>query len=103
MTAVKRKRLRIHLLVEVPSGPVVSTPALGSLSIGGRGGAATRWACVCDPGITMGELDRGTDAPWGVRCDDCEKKARGLGLWRGKPGTRPDAEQLEATGGGCCG
>lgn len=98
------KKMRVHLLVETPGGPVVSRPADGTIPVGGKDGGPNHFAVLCDPSIVMdGKLERGTGEPWGVRCDACRAKMKELGLERDKPGLRPAPEQEEADGKADCG
>lgn len=96
-----KRKLRIHLLVEDAAGPNVSRPVLGSLPVGGRAGQPTRWRFACDAAGTLGNFDRGTGEPWGVRCDACKASDLFKAVDRPKPAA-PGDEQMVADGSGCC-
>lgn len=63
--------LRIHLLAQ--DGPIVSKRAGSPLPIG----TDSTWHFACDEtrAKTLGDFDRGTTEPWGVRCKACRKTA----------------------------
>lgn len=94
--AAGEKRLRIHYLVEDAAGPIRSGRARGTLPLG----TDSRWRCACDPAIVIGtETDRGTNAPWGVRCDACRATEAFKKEDRPKPGLHGGSEQArQATG-----
>jgi len=89
-------KLRVHLLVQVPNGPIHSGPAKGSIPIGTK----SRWCVACGPSILMDQLNRGTTEPWAVRCDACRQTAAFQAIDRPKPGREGS---VETDGDGCCG
>lgn len=76
------KKLRIHLLIRDQGGAVQSNADKTAPKLG-KGG---RFCVACDPSITMGELDRGTADPWGVRCEACMAIEAFKAIDRPKPG-----------------
>ena len=62
------RRLRIHFLVSDTNGAIHSAPGGTTFFVG----AQSRWRCACDAAVLMGQADRGTTEPWGVRCTACK-------------------------------
>ncbi len=100
------KRMRMHLLVAMPGGPVKSHPAQGGEDLPGDTfprGTNQSYIIACEPSLAMdGNLDRGTTEPWCVRCDACRQTDYFKAIDRPKPGSQLAAAQREATGGNCC-
>jgi hypothetical protein len=102
-------RMRMHLLVPMPGGPVHSRPAQGGPGTHGMGGSmplgtSQTYIIACEPSLAMdGVLQRGTTEPWCVRCDACRQTDYFLAIDRPRPGTQRAARQMEADGSGCCG
>jgi len=90
-------KLRVHLLVQVPNGPIHSGPAKGSIPIGTK----SRWCAACDPNQMMNQNNLGTTEPWAVHCDACRQTAAFQAIDRPFPDQR--SAGVEIDGDGCCG
>ena len=88
--------LRIHFLVPSSNGAVHSNPIGKPFPIGSR----SDYRVACDASIVMGDLNRGTHEPWGVRCNACMATVDFKRLNRPKPtGNVPDMTEETK----CCG
>lgn len=83
-TAIKRRKLRVHLHVPgtrspashmvsgEPAGTKPLTEGLAALGMDGRVGIQGQQnVMACNPGIVQSNLDRATGEWWAVQCEEC--------------------------------